>query len=437
MMKRFLDLMLNPWVIVGGIVIGGLIGWYSPDFAAQIAPFGDLYISLLQMCVVPILLTAVISSLSRLFISGAATSYIGRLLITLILGLMLASAIGMLVGTIGAPGSGLQQSAQATLGTMISDSELASGQPLAEREQAGLFTFFDAMIPDNIFASLSQGERLSVLFFSIVVGVALGSVKAESVQPALAIFEAFYETFIKIIGWLMYALPVGLLCLAASQISQLGIEILGAMVKLVLLIYLCALLLMVIYSLAIWLRVGGGFLRTFLALRETLVVAIGTSSSFAAIPSALRGLKEELKINKDVTDLVLPLGITLNPPGSVFHFAISALFIADLYRVELGLDQYVLIFIGAALAGIAASGAPGVAALSMIAIILQPLGLPVDVAVILLAAIDPIIDPVLTMVNVYANCAMTVLVAKKEAPHSLSQSNFEEPASPDTAPLGI
>jgi proton glutamate symport protein len=422
MMKRYLDLMLNPWMIVAGIVAGGLIGWFNPDLAAQIAPLGDLYISLLQMCVIPILLTAVISSLTRLFMSGAGGDYIGRLLIMIILGLMLASAIGLLVGKIGAPGSGLQQSAQATLGTMISDSELTSSQPAGERNQAGLFTFFEAMIPDNIFASLSQGERLSVLFFSIVVGVALGSVGAETVRPALAIFEAFYETFIKITGWLMYALPLGLLCLTAGQISGLGLEILGAMVKLVLMIYLCALLLMISYALVIWLKVGGSIFDSFRALRETLIVALGTASSFATIPFALRGLKEGLKINKDVADLVLPLGITINPPGSVFHFALSALFIADLYGVEISLNQYFLIFIGAALAGIAASGAPGVAALSMIAIILQPLGLPVDVAVILLAAIDPIVDPVLTMVNVHANCATTAMVAKKESAPTIEEA---------------
>lgn len=414
--KRLLKLMLNPWVIVAGIVAGGFVGWYNPTIAAYIAPLGQLYTSLLQMCVIPILLTAVISGLSRLFIFGAAANYITRLAMAILLGLMLASAIGILIAIVGRPGSGLQQSAQATLGTMISQYEMSTSEQTATlKEQAGLFSFFEQMIPENIFASLSQGERLSVLFFSIVVGIALGSTGVGMAQPVLHILEAFYETFIRIIGWLMYALPLGLFCLAAGQISHLGVGILAAMFKLILLIYLCALILILIYGLIIWWKSENRLLRSFSALRETLIIAFGTSNSFAAIPSAMWSLKEDLNIDKDVTDLVLPLGITLNPPGSVCHFALCSLFIANLYGVALTLDQYVIIFVGSALAGIAASGAPGIAALSMIAIILQPLGLPLDVALILLAAIDPIVDPVLTVVNVHANCATTAFVAQQKA----------------------
>lgn len=413
--KRLLNFLLNPWVIFAGIVLGGLLGWYSPTVASYIAPLGSLYSSLLQMCVIPILLTAVISSLSRLFIAGGATNSIARLFFSIALGLMFASGMGILMGTLGNPGSGLQQSAQATLGTIIFEKEIAASGQDSAIEQSGLLTFLEAMIPDNIFASLSQGEQLAVLFFSMIVGVALGSIGAGMAQPVLIILEALYETFIRITSWLMYVLPLGLLCLAAGQISQLGIEILGAVLKLVCLIYLCALLLTIVYGLVIWLRVGGKPARSLRALRETMVVAIGTASSFAAIPSAMRGLKEGLHVNKDITDLVLPLGITLNPPGSVCHFALSTLFISELYGVELGINQYVIIFVGSILAGVGASGAPGIAALSMIAIILQPLGLPVDVALILLAAIDPIVDPILTAVNVHANCATTVLVAHKES----------------------
>lgn len=409
--QQLLKLMLNPWVVLSGIILGGLVGWYLPGVAVHLAPLGNLYSSLLQMCVIPILLTAVISSLSRLFIFGRATNYLTKVLTTILLGLILASAVGITAGILGNPGSSLQESAQATLGTMISEYEISDNNATNGQEETGLLLFLDAMVPDNIFASLSQGERLSVLFFSMLVGIALGSTGHGMAQPVLVILEALYEAFIRIITWLMYGLPLGLFCLAAGQISDLGVEILGATIKLCLLIYLCALLLILFYTFVIAWKSGRGVIQTLFFLQETLVVAIGTSSSFAAIPSAMRSLKEEFKLSRDVTDLVLPLGVTLNPPGSVFHFALSTLFIADIYAVEMEIHHYIIIFIGAILAGIAASGAPGVAAISMIAIILQPLGLPVDVALILLVAIDPIVDPLLTTVNVHANCATTVLIA--------------------------
>jgi proton glutamate symport protein len=420
-MKRVGEFLLSPWMVFGGMVAGGLIGWYLPEVATQISPLGELYLRILQMSVIPILLTAVIGGLTRLFISGAATHYISHLLSTIVFGLLVASLIGILVGQIGMPGSNLQQSAQATLGTTISTTEFNAAQDIQMHGEVGIVSFFVTMIPDNIFAALTQDNRLSIVFFSIIVGVALGSLGAQMAGPALASLDAFYETFIAITRWLMYALPFGLLCLTAGHIAGLGFEIIGAMFKLLMLMGVGALLLIVIQTVVIWLKVGGNIFDSFSALRETLIVALGTASSFTAIPSALRGLKESLKIDKDTVDLVLPLGITINPPGSVFHFSLSALFIAQLYATQLSMDQYILIFLGAAMAGIAASGAPGVAALSMIAIVLQPLGLPASVAIILLAAIDPIVDPILTVVNVHANCATTVLVASNKNSQTLVQ----------------
>ncbi|MGB3203032.1 MAG: dicarboxylate/amino acid:cation symporter [Nodosilinea sp.] len=417
--KQLLNLALNPWLVIGGIVAGALVGWHFPHLGAQIAPLGSLYSSLLQMCVIPILLTDVIGSISRLFIHGGAQNYILRLFGLIVAGVVVASLVGIVVGLLWHPGAHLSPSARATLGTLISDYEFSlSTNPAVENSQVGLLLFFDQMIPDNIFFSLSQGERLSVLFFSIVVGVALGSIGKRKASPVLAVLEALYETFLKITSWLMYLLPIGLFCLAAGQIAQIGLTIVGAVLKLVILVYFCCLILLAIYSLLMWLRLRGNPLHTLEALRESMVVALGTANSFAAIPSALRGLQDKLGVNKTVTDLVLPLGITLNPPGSVCHFALSAIFIADIYGALLEPGDYVVIFLGAILAGIAASGAPGVVALAMISIILQPLGLPVDVALILLIGIDPLVDPVITLVNVQANCATTVLM---DTPQPLAQ----------------
>jgi Na+/H+-dicarboxylate symporter len=202
--------------------------------------------------------------------------------------------------------------------------------------------------------------------------------------------------------------------LLADHVSKIGTDVVIAMLRLVIFVYVCALILLVIYSLIIWMRAGGYYWSSISALRETFLVALGTSSSFASIPSALRGLHDNLKFEKKTSDLVIPLGVTLNPQGTVVHFAISIIFIAQIYAVSLGFKELLLIIIGSILAGLAATSVPGLAGLSMISIALIPLGLPYAVAVILLAAIDPILDPVLTTVNVYGNCAATALIAKLE-----------------------
>ena len=136
------------------------------------------------------------------------------------------------------------------------------------------------------------------------------------------------------------------------------------------------------------------------------------ASRYAAIPAARRGLRKNLGVSKQLANLVVPLGISLNPQGSVLQFSLAAIFSTQLYAISLSWQEYLLILFGSALAGLAASSAPGIVGLGMLSIILSPLGIPVSVVVILLAAIDPLVDPVLTLVNVHANCTATVVASR-------------------------
>ena len=158
----------------------------------------------------------------------------------------------------------------------------------------------------------------------------------------------------------------------------------------------------------------GSFFRSFIALKETFVAALGTSSSFATIPSALHSLRHELHLDEQATKLVIPLGVSLNPHGTAIYFAISAVFIAQLYNTSLSAPALIIILVGSILAGIAATGAPGAGALPMIALILEPLGLPVATAVVFLIAVDPVLDPIITLTTVHANCTAAAMVAKDQ-----------------------
>lgn len=403
--------LLHPFAVFAGLIGGGIAGWVDQGQTPLFYLLGEIYIRLLQMCVIPLLFTAVVTSLSRLFLDGAANRYFTRLVLLMLGGLALAAGSGVALGFFGQPGAELQNEAREVIGKVIFTAEASS---VAHGAAAtGIADLVVGMFPENIFGALTTGNKIAILFFAVLFGVALGSIAREKSERATALLEAFYDTFIKIIEWLMYVLPLGLFCLAYSQVSSVGLDVLFAMTKLVVLIYAGAIVLLALYSVVIWLKAGGSYLASLMALRDSVFVAFGTSSSYATIPSALRGLKEGLKFDRGVVDLALPLGITLNPPGSAFHFAISTMFLANLYGLALDPGQMAFVLFGAMLAGVATTGAPGVAALSMISIILVPLGLPVEVAIILLVAIDPIVDPILTVVNVQGNAATTALLAKR------------------------
>ncbi len=395
------------------MISGVLIGWQYREIAFCLAPLGEAYLSLLQMCIIPIMITAVLSSLGHLFVSGEAATYIGRLLIVFILGMVIASVVGLSVGMVTEPGASFSKKAQMTLGKKISETESISSD-LSHSTRPDLLSFLKEIVPNNVIRAMSQGKNLPVLFFTILLGIALGLVRSPGGKIAKDFIDVIFDALLRIITWVMYGLPFGLCCLLAYQIAQVGLDIMLALLKLVILCYLCAFILIGIYGIAMWLKLRGSFFRSFIALKETFVVALGTSSSFATIPSALRCMQDNLHLDVQATRLVVPLGVSLNPHGTAMYFAISAVFFAQLYNVSLSVPALIIIIVGSILAGLAATGAPGAGALAMIALVLEPLGLPVATAVILLTAVDPILDPIITLTTVHANCAAAAMVAKDQ-----------------------
>ena len=232
---------------------------------------------------------------------------------------------------------------------------------------------------------------------------------------ALALADAVYESLLKVIAWMLYGLPFGLCCLFADQVRRIGLDLFSSMFKMMVLVNFSAVLLAVFYSIVIWWRSETTYMKALSSMRRAMMVALGTSSSFAAIPFALEGLNKRLRFESETVNLMIPLGITLNPHGNILCFAMTGVFMAQLYQMPLGFAQLGIILFLSVMSGVAASSAPGMASLSMIALVLNPLGLPSVVGIILLAAMNPVIDPLLTLVNLYGNCATASLVADKES----------------------
>ncbi len=417
MKKNKLSFLLSPWVILAGMASGVFIGLQHKELALRLAPAGEIYLALLQMCIIPIMITAVLSSLGRLLMSGKATAQVGRLLLIFVIGLFTASALGLTVGLIAKPGAGLNKSAQETMGRKISETEIVfTGTAQTKKEEvksSALLLFAKEAVTTNVISAISRGKNLPVLLFFILLGVAIGLVRSPGCETFMEITNALYHALLKIITWVMYGLPFGLCCLLSSQIASIGMDIMFALLKLIVSCYICALVLVCLYGVTMWLKLKGSFFRSFAALKDSFVVALGTSSSFAAIPATLQGL-DNLHLDEQNTKLVIPLGMNLNPHGAVMHFAISAVFIAQLYGTPLNISSLIIILIGSVLAGLAATGVPGAGGLGMIALILGPLGLPAATAIILLASIDPILDPIVTLTTVHANCASSAMIAEEK-----------------------
>lgn len=419
--KKYFGWLLSSRTVIAGMVLGVVIGSSDKTVSAGLAPAGNLYLAFLQMCVTPILIGAVISSLGNLLRSHNSRTVLMRMGSMFLAGLFASSAIGIAIALAGGIGSGMDNQARATLGKMLTSS--ASGQDSTfavelevslsgEEEKAakGLGEFVVGLVPSNVFAALSEGRTLKILFFSIIFGLATAFIPPPLSDSILSFFSAIFKSFEKVTEWAMYGLPLGLCCLVADQISRLGSQVIGAMIRLIAAIYVASILLCLISAVILWLSTRTSFVKPFKALYEALIIGFGTRSSLAAMPAALRGLHEGLHLDQQKVNLIVPLGITLCRYSTVMNFTLGAVFFAQFYGMPLGLQQCFIILIGAVLGAMASAGAPGLVTVTMISILLEPLGLPTGPAIVLLLAIDPITDPIVTITNVHTNCAMAAQV---------------------------
>jgi proton glutamate symport protein len=387
---------------------------------------GQVFLFYLQMTVIPIIITAISSSIGKMMRNKNSQGLIKRLVIIFLAGIALTALAGMVVGFFGRPGAGLDEDTRSLLTSIISSqaggetSEVLaitlSNAPVVEvTTKSGLEVFLTSLVPSNIFSAFAFGSTMAVVFFSIVFGIAIGFVNDQSADMLIKFFGAIFETFQKLVGASLYLLPFGLICLMAGQIAQVGILVFMAMSKFIILYCVGTAILFVIMTAIIWVRSGiANPFKVLSLLFEPMMLAFATRNSMATLPSAITCLDDKMSFDRTTVNLTLPLGMTLGRFGNVFYFAVAVFFVVQIYGMELTAVQYITVFIGVIFAGTATAGASGIVTLSVISIVLAPLNLPVEAVLVIFMAIDPIIDPFRTFLLVYGNISATTMIAGKK-----------------------
>ncbi|HAN45122.1 MAG TPA: dicarboxylate/amino acid:cation symporter [Cyanobacteria bacterium UBA8156] len=413
----------SPWTVLASIGLGVYLGIGHPQAATGFAMVGQLYLSLLRMCVLPILLSAIVMSIGRLVGSSDASQALRRITGAFLVGMILAALVGMVVALVLGPGRSLDRATLQKLGVLVNasgiDLEFALNQPTPPPPAPpSLTSFLTRLIPDNIFSSLTNGDTLQVLFFCIVFGLTLGAVKSRQATTADAVFdllEVLYKSFNQLIGWLTLALPIALCSLLAAQIAKAGIDLVLTMVNFLLCTIAVYAFLYGVSTLVIWRRARCTLPATLQVVSGPTVLALATANALACLPAAI-GAMTELRFVRQTTDLVIPLGVTLGRFGQIAYFALATVFVAQLYQMSLGLGQLAMVGVGSILAGLASSGATGLVTLSTLGVVLQPLGLPLEAVLALFVAIDALVDPMRTLCTLHGGMAATAAVAERDLP---------------------
>ncbi len=424
------SLLRNPWTILSSAIFAIFIGFSQPDFAKTLAPLGNIYLTLLKMCVLPILISAITMSIGKLMVSNEAVRYIKRVLTVFPFGMLIVSLVGLVTALFFGPGRSLSTTTLQKLGVLINkegvDLVLSLSEPSSSpHETPGLLSFIISMIPSNIFSSLSEGETMKVVFFSIVFGATLGIVNRNVSNPSqtFIIFEAIYKSFNHLIRWLTLFLPFGLFSLLASQIAKAGLNVIFAMVSFLLAGIIAYTIVYAISTLVIWSQVKRPLPFIFATLQDTSILALATTNAFACLPSTISAMTDGFKFERQAINVVVPLAVTVGRFGQIVYFAFASLFVAQLYKLELGVGSLSIVIVGAIFAGIASSGATGIATLTTMNVVLQPLGLPLDAVLVLFLAIDPIMDPFRTLCTLHSGIAATTVIADLESDRQIVEAD--------------
>ncbi|MBV8474157.1 MAG: cation:dicarboxylase symporter family transporter [Hyphomicrobiales bacterium] len=409
-------LLSNPWVLLVSLALGIYFGAAQRTIASLLYPVADLYVELLKMVLIPFMISAIVISLSRLFTSHTMNKRIWPILILFMVSTGGVAALGVGSAALLSPGANISDSSRQTLGQLINSSpyavdlELALDDPNTHVSDHSGDTVIGRVIPENIFQALTVGDNLKILFFAIAFGVGLGSLHMSKGDGLLAPLTTVYEICTKIIGWVNLLLPLALCAMVAKQVATVGPAQILAMLRFtvgfgVAAIVVCAL---AVLAIAICSRKSIGVVLQ--AVRQPALVAIATRSSVACIPTSIDALVDGLGYDRAHVELMVPLGVTLFRYGPILYYAFSTVFVAQLYSTQTSFAVYVLMALGAMLTGLASAGTTGVLTISLLGVIFQPLGLPLEAALALLITIDPIIDIFRTVTIVLPNCAVAAFI---------------------------
>ncbi|MBA1203938.1 glutamate/aspartate:proton symporter GltP [Pseudomonas capeferrum] len=402
------------WQILIGLVLGVAVGALLNHFSAEKAwwisnilqPAGDIFIRLIKMIVIPIVISSLVVGIAGV---GDAKK-LGSIGLKTILYFEVVTTIAIVVGLVLAnvfhPGAGIDMS---TLGT-VDISKYAATAAEVQHEHAFIETLLN-LIPSNIFAALMRGEMLPIIFFSVLFGLGLSSLQADLREPLVRTFQGVSEAMFKVTHMIMNYAPIGVFALIAVTVANFGFASLLPLAKLVLLVYF-AIAFFAFMVLGLVARLFGfSIIKIMRIMKDELVLAYSTSSSETVLPRVIEKM-EAYGAPKAICSFVVPTGYSFNLDGSTLYQSIAALFIAQLYGIDLSWSQQLLLVVTLMVTSKGIAGVPGVSFVVLLAT-LGSVGIPLE-GLAFIAGVDRIMDMARTALNVIGNALAVLVISRWE-----------------------
>lgn len=395
----------------GGLACNLLLG---PDprvlwFARNVAqPVGQVFLRLLFMLVVPLVLTALALGVAQM----RDLRSLGRLGLRTLAYTVVVSSIAVLIGitlvNVLKPGAGVDEATRASLTAEAAKSATAA----AAAPKSGLELLIQ-IVPDNPVKAMAERDLLGVMFFALLLGIALTRVRTEAARRFEEALEGLHDVVQWLIGGVIQLAPLGVAALLFTLSSQLGLDVLAQLARYVAVVLLAlAIHQFVVFSLAVKVLGGMSPVAFFRGVSDAMLTAFSTASSNATLPTALRVAEQNLKIPRHVSRFVLTVGATANQNGTALFEGVTVLFLAQFYGVPLSLPQQALVVGICILGGIGTAGVPA-GSIPVVAMILGLVGIPAE-GIGLILGVDRFLDMCRTTLNVTGDLAAAVVLGRDE-----------------------
>ncbi|MDY3367973.1 dicarboxylate/amino acid:cation symporter [Zhenhengia yiwuensis] len=406
-MKNKLGLSSKIFIgLILGVFLGMVIQFMQLNALLTyiIQPTGTIFLNLMKMVIVPLILCTLVSSMThvgdmnRLGVIGKKTLlyYMGTTLMAAFIGMSLALFIK--------PGMGITLE--------IGQANIPEATPLMQ--------MLVDIVPTNPFKALVEGNTLQVIIFGAFTGIAINSL-GNKAQYAKVVFNDFADVMYKIVEMIMKITPIAVCALIADVVATNGWGILISLIKLIVVILVASLIqCLVVYVGSAKIFAGMNPMQFIKSVLPAQMISFSTASSAAALPVSLKCAKENLGIKQEIAQFVLNIGSTINMDGGAIYQSACAVFIAQLYGIELSFTQLIILLITASLASVGAAAIPGTV-IVMMTMVLTSIGLPLE-AIALIAGVDRILDMITTSVNVTGDLSACVFVSSCDA--QVTEENY-------------
>ncbi len=398
---------MTTWILIAlgaGIVCGIVCNYViPPDSPADVYFiegvcyfFGQGFIRLMQMLVVPLVFCSIVCGAASMSDPKMLGKVGGGTILMYLCTTALAITIALIIASFTNPGLGLD------MGSIV------QVEPKAAEEQSFVDVLLN-IIPTNIFAALSAGTMLQVIFFALILGFILGSL-GKKVATVNRFFTQFNAIMMHMIQLVLKVAPIGIFCLITRTFCNLGISGILPMINFILTVYLGLIIqLLVVYMLILFIFTRLNPIHFLKKMWPVMVFAFSTSSSNATIPLNMETLEKRMGVDPKVASFTIPLGATINMDGTAIMQGAAVIFAAQAFGIDLPTSALLSVVVTATAASIGTAGVPGVGTI-MLTMVFSTVGLPVE-GVAMIMGIDRILDMGRTAVNVTGDGVVTTCIA--------------------------